>query len=112
MSTNYPNSIDNFTNPTSTDSLSSTTVPHHQQHADVNDAVEAIQGELGVNPSGPYNTVKARIEGLESDILNQSVLNGLFDVTIGTASNGDLLQYNGSAWINSAKENLVDGGSF
>lgn len=112
MSTNYPNSIDNFTNPTSTDSLSSITVPHHQQHANANDAIEAIQGELGLNPAGPYNTVKDRIEGLESDILNQSVLNGLFDVTIATVSNGDLLQYNGSAWINSAKENLVDGGSF
>lgn len=112
MSTNYPNSIDNFTNPTSTDKLDSATVPHHLQHSNINDAVEAIESELGINPSGPYSTVKARIEGLESDILSQSLLNGLFDVTINTVSNGDLLQYNGSSWVNSAKENLVDGGSF
>ena len=112
MSTNYPNSIDNFTNPTETDTLDSATVPHHLQHAQINDAVESIETEIGINPAGPYATVRERIEGLESDILTQSVLNGLFDVTISTASNGDLLQYNGSSWVNSAKENLVDGGSF
>lgn len=112
MTTNYPASLDALNNPTATDRLDSSIVPHHLQHANANDAIEAIQGELGVNPSGSYSTVKERIEGVETDILNQSVLNGLFDVTISTVSNGDLLQYNGSSWINSAKENLVDGGSF
>ena len=49
MATNYPSSLDNFTNPTSTDTLDSATVPHASQHADINDAVEAIETALGAN---------------------------------------------------------------
>lgn len=44
MATNFPASQDNFTNPTSGSSLSSPS--HSQQHSDVNDAVEAIEGAL------------------------------------------------------------------
>ena len=44
MATNFPGSQDNFTNPTSGSSLSSPS--HSQQHSDVNDAVEAIEGAL------------------------------------------------------------------
>ena len=49
MATNYPSSLDNFINPTSTDTLDSATVPHASQHTDINDAVEAIETALGVN---------------------------------------------------------------
>jgi hypothetical protein len=49
VATNYPSSLDNFTNPTSTDTLDSATVPHASQHADINDAVEAIETALGAN---------------------------------------------------------------
>lgn len=44
MTTNFPSSIDNFTNPTTSDTLAS--VSHSAQHADVNDAVEAIETAL------------------------------------------------------------------
>ena len=44
MATNFPSSVDSFTNPTSSDTLAS--VPHASQHADVNDAVEAIETAL------------------------------------------------------------------
>jgi hypothetical protein len=112
MSTQYPNSLDDFTNPTATDRLNSVTVPHHQQHADLNDAVEAIQVTLGLNPAGEHLTVKDRIINAETDIQAQSVLNGLTDVTIGLAASGDVLRYNGSTWANYNEENLVDGGNF
>ena len=46
MSTNYPGALDNFTNPTATDSLNSVTVPHADQHANANDAIEAIEATL------------------------------------------------------------------
>jgi hypothetical protein len=112
MATNYPNSLDILENPTSTDRLNSTSVPHHKQHADANDAIEAIQTVLGVNPAGSHLTVKDRIISLETDVVNQSVLNGLTDVTIATANSGDVLRYSGSEWINYPEENLVDGGNF
>ena len=46
MATNFPTSLDTFTNPTGDDSLNSDTVPHADQHANVNDAVEAIEAAL------------------------------------------------------------------
>ena len=45
MTTNYPGSIDSFTNPSSTDTLA--TVPHAEQHTNLNLAVIAIQTKLG-----------------------------------------------------------------
>lgn len=112
MAIQYPAALDNFINPTSNDRLDSVTVPHHQQHADLNDAVEAIQTVIGLNPAGGHLTVKDRISSLESNVSNISVLNGLIDVTINSVTTGQVLRYNGSAWVNYAEENLVDGGNF
>lgn len=112
MPTNYPNQLDVLINPASTDTLNSNTVPHHQQHANINDAVEAIQTVIGLNPAGSHLTIKERIIAAEEDILEQSVLNGLTDVTINSVATGQVLRYNGNAWINYDEENLVDGGNF
>jgi len=51
MATSYPSSLDTFTNPQSTDLLSASGVSHADQHADVNDAVEALQAKVGVDGS-------------------------------------------------------------
>ena len=105
MATNYPNSLDVLINPTATDALNSGVVPHHQQHANINDAMEAVQTILGVNPSGSYLTIKDRIAASEA-------LNGLSDVTITSVATGNVLRYNGSKWVNYAETNLTDGGNF
>jgi len=73
MATNYPNALDSLTNPTATDTLDSVTVPHASQHTDINDAVEAIEGELGTNPKGSFATVKARLAAGDPDS-DQTVL--------------------------------------
>ena len=49
MATSYPASLDSFTNPTAVDTLDSP--PHDTQHADANDAIEALQAKVGVNSS-------------------------------------------------------------
>jgi hypothetical protein len=36
-------------------------VPHDAQHANANDAIEAIENELGTHPSASYSTVKDRL---------------------------------------------------
>lgn len=64
MTTAFPAGLDNFTNPTAGDSLDSPTVPHATQHANINDAVEAIEDTLGTNPQGDEATVKARLEAM------------------------------------------------
>ena len=47
MTTAFPGAIDAFTNPTAGDPLDSVTVPHASQHANINDAVEAIETAIG-----------------------------------------------------------------
>ena len=66
MATSYPSGLDALTNPTSTDALNSVTVPHATQHTNANDAIEAIQAELGLNPKGSAATVAARLATLAS----------------------------------------------
>lgn len=112
MATLYPSGLDNFINPTATDTLNSATVPHHQQHANLNDAVEALQTVLGINPAGIHLTIKDRIINAESLINTQSVLNGLTDVTISSVGNNDILRYDGAAWVNAPEKEVTDGGNF
>ena len=57
MATSYPSSLDNFINPTATDSLSSGAVPHAEQHSNLNDALEAVQTVLGILPAGSFLTI-------------------------------------------------------
>ncbi|WP_294981664.1 hypothetical protein [uncultured Microbacterium sp.] len=62
MGTDYPGALDTFTNPAPTDGMN---LPAHSaQHANANDAIAAIQAELGTNPSGSYDTVKDRLAAL------------------------------------------------
>lgn len=49
MATNFPTSLDNFTNPSSGNTLDSPS--HSLQHSDANDAIEAIEAKLGVGAS-------------------------------------------------------------
>jgi hypothetical protein len=46
MAINYPTSLDSFTNPSATSLLTSPS--HAQQHADINDAMEAVQTKLAI----------------------------------------------------------------
>ena len=49
MSTNFPSSLDNLSNPSPGDALTSPS--HAGQHADANDAIEALQAKVGINNS-------------------------------------------------------------
>ena len=66
MATNYPTSLDNFTNPTADDSLNSATVPHADQHANLNDAVEALQAKVGVDSSAVTTSLDYKVTQLEA----------------------------------------------
>lgn len=75
MASNYPGALDSFTNPTATDSLDSATVPHADQHANVNNAVRAVQVTLGTNPQGGSATVVARLDALDSTVAGKAATN-------------------------------------
>jgi hypothetical protein len=51
MASNFPSSLDTFTNPSSSDAMDSVSVPHATQHSDLNDAVEALQAKVGADSS-------------------------------------------------------------
>ena len=112
MASQYPNSLDVLINPTANDTLNSALTPHHLQHANANDAIEAIQTVLGVNPAGSHLTIKDRIINAETLISAQALLNGLTDVTISSAGSNDVLKYNGTQWVNSPEKEVTDGGNF
>lgn len=60
MASGYPDALDTLSNPDSGDLLISP--DHAGQHTDANDAIEAVQATLGVNPEGDYDTVVERLD--------------------------------------------------
>ena len=64
MATNFPASLDALTNPTSSDSLSSPS--HSAQHANVNDAVEALQAKVGADSSAVTTSLDYKVAQLEA----------------------------------------------
>jgi hypothetical protein len=74
MATNYPGGYDDFTNPDALDNLTG----HAALHSDVNDAVEAMQNELGATPSYGYASVKDRLDHI-SDLPAQHLLGNRFE---------------------------------
>jgi hypothetical protein len=78
VATNFPTSQDNFTNPTSSDTLDSP--DHAAQHADVNDAVEALQAKVGVDSSAVTTSHDYKIAQLEANaVTDHGALTGLAD---------------------------------
>jgi hypothetical protein len=64
MATNFPTSLDNLTNPASTDPTDAPS--HSQQHADANDAIEALETKVGVNNSSNTSSLDYRVRQLET----------------------------------------------
>lgn len=64
MATNFPTSLDSLTNPQGTDSVQA--VSHAAQHANANDAIEALEAKVGANNSAVTTSLDYRIRTLES----------------------------------------------
>jgi hypothetical protein len=99
MPTSFPASLDALANPTAIDPLNSPSVPHAAQHANANDAIEALQNKVGIDNSSDVNSLdyKVRVLPEQSDI--------------GTAPNQiPLNQYLGTlAYMDSLSVNLESG---
>jgi len=66
MASNFPSSLDSFTNPSSTDAMDSVSVPHATQHSDLNDAVEALQAKVGADSSAVTSSLDYKVAQLEA----------------------------------------------
>ena len=84
MATNFPTSLDTLTNPTSSDSLSSPS--HSAQHANVNDAVEALQAKVGVDGSAVTTSLDYKVaqQGLVL-VKTQTIGTAVSSVTVSDA---------------------------
>jgi hypothetical protein len=62
MAINFPTSLDSLTNPLSTDLL--TSPAHHTQHANANDAVEALEAKVGADSSAVTTSHDYKLSGV------------------------------------------------
>ena len=62
MSTNFPASLDTLENPAATNGLTG----HAAQHANANDAIEALQSKVGVDGSAVASSLDYRVSAIES----------------------------------------------
>lgn len=62
MSTAFPTSLDVLTNPTATDQVA--VVDHATQHANANDAIEALQVKVGIDGSAVTTTHTYKLSGV------------------------------------------------
>lgn len=68
MATGFPTSLDALTNPLSTDVLTSPS--HADQHANANDAIEALQVKVGVTGSAVSTSLDYKVnKPLNSEVL-------------------------------------------
>lgn len=92
MTTNFPNTIDTLTNPTGTDKVA--TVDHAAQHANANDAIEALQAKVGVDSSAVTSSLDYIVKNPSSvSPGHKHVLNDNTDVDTTGAQDGDSLKY-------------------
>lgn len=90
MASNYPGSLDSLTDPGA--NLGTTGKTHAALHNELNDAVEAVQAELGTDPAGASATVKARLAAIEAArTLNENEVT-LFEIAPDTIVGGNLAQ--------------------
>jgi len=94
MATNFPGSLDSFTNPSASDAMDSVTVPHATQHADLNDAVESLQAKVGVDGSADTGSLDYKVtqQGL-TFIKSVSIGSGVSSVTVTDAFSSTFKNY-------------------
>ena len=88
MATSFPSGLDALTNPTSGNTLASP--DHAGQHADANDAIEALEAKVGVNGS-------AVTSSLDYMVAASKVVTDKVDPA--SASTNQVLKYNGTKFV-------------
>lgn len=64
MASNFPNSKDSLTNPSSTTKMNE--IPHAEQHTNANDAIEAIENYVGVVGETDTNTITGKLTQIDN----------------------------------------------
>ena len=110
MAINYPTSLDSLTNPSASDLMNSTAVPHATQHANVNDGVEALQRKVGVNSSTASTSLDKRIATLETAEIPATIIDAKGDLIVGSADDTAARQAVGTnGYILTARSTATNG---
>ena len=93
MATTFPASKDELINPQSTDSTA--LVSHAAQHANANDAIEAIQSKVGVDNSTDQSSLDYKVRQLELNFQDPNEIKNLAAASIlGGSHTGITVSYN------------------
>lgn len=84
MSTNFPTSLDALTNPGAGDDLDTAGVLHDEQHANANDAIEALEAKVGIDGSAVTTSHDYK---LANSVVLKSLIDAAGDLLVGTADN-------------------------
>lgn len=89
LATNFPESLDTLTNPNGTSSLSNPS--HAQQHANANDAIEALQNKVGIDGSEDINSLDYKVSTIESQLNDIGNSTDTITELLGLDGNNDLV---------------------
>jgi hypothetical protein len=88
MATNFPTSLDVLINPQPNDSVE--LVPHAAQHANANDAIEALESKVGANNSTDPNSLDYKVKTLETNILDPEEVEDLVGGLLATGTHNNI----------------------
>jgi hypothetical protein len=86
VASNFPASKDNLTNPASTDALAG----HAEQHANANDAIEALEEVVGISNSSDSNSLTYKVNQLSTTVSTLSNTSATIETLMGLEGNNDL----------------------
>jgi hypothetical protein len=86
VASTFPTSKDNLSNPAATDDLSG----HAAQHANANDAIEALENVVGVTNSTDSSTLTYKIAALSTSLNTLSNSSSNIETLMGLDGNNDL----------------------
>lgn len=88
MATNFPSNLDVLVNPQPNDSVE--LVSHSEQHANANDAIEALESKVGVNNSTDPNSLDYKVRTLETNILDTEEVEDIVGDLFTTGTHGNI----------------------
>jgi hypothetical protein len=86
MASTFPTSKDSLLNPSSKDEL----VGHAEQHANANDAIEALENVVGITNSTDSNSLTYKINSLSTSVGTLANTSASIETLMGLEGNNDL----------------------
>lgn len=88
MATSFPGALDSLVNPQPTDNLDTAAVLHDDQHANANDAIEALEAKVGVDGSTVRSSLDYKAQyGYDFQPRHQGMKGWTYDPALASVNN-------------------------